>query len=53
MFTESLQIENGIGGYQEGCSDYETCGLKKHGLSRDHCILQGRLSLKGITESGS
>ena len=34
--TESLQIENGTGGYQEACSDYEAYGLKKHGLTRSH-----------------
>ena len=35
--TESLTIENGREGYQELCSDCETYGLKKHGLTRSDC----------------
>ena len=32
--TESSSIENDIRDCQEVCSDYELCGLKKHGLTR-------------------
>ena len=32
--TESLEIENESGGYQEVCSDCEPHGLKNHGLTR-------------------